>query len=475
MAGNRIQCAHAPCSWVSSNAVRPSYYSLTQKRRAVRFLQLLFPFLLMAATSSLEGQAQQKDSISNTKRILLRRSVTSDVAFDGAFLVDAIEERLSAPPVNAVASFVSGPSLSVQEDLRTTLKSNGRALNGANSQSPWKLNPAAFDLIIELDHYYYERAKSIPGEALNLSVTEKWTAYESRNASTAKSWQCEYEVSGPEAKSVLSAEIASPVAERAVYRIVGERTRIFADLSRHFLPSEADRQISAAIKFLEEGLIGNGQRNAISALGALGELARSAGPRLQQLFNDANTETRVHAAISYAKVNPTDLRSAIDVLAVGIEDPKARWSAARGLRELGTAAAPAVPAISRTLAKGDWSDHDDTISKLVDSLIEIGRPAKPALEEHLKSGRAVRRLYVAEALIRIGNPAVELVLPPLIETIRELESSIVNDSRLVLAIELVGSLGPSARHALPSLNAATKHPFARNAARAAIRRVKSKE
>jgi len=197
--------------------------------------------------------------------------------------------------------------------------------------------------------------------------------------------------------------------------------------------------VASLIAALEARPVGGAHRNRISS--ALGAIGGPAVPELARLLSDPRAGVRTDAAralcgalwtvglridappVAEAVKALTDAGEyvrACNVAALGGAAPlsgdviravaarlndrdlQVRWQAASALERLGSAAAPAVPALVEALPRGCKHVH----SGIIDALASIGRAAVPALVQVLGSESELLCVDAAQALGRMGETAL---------------------------------------------------------------------
>lgn len=156
-----------------------------------------------------------------------------------------------------------------------------------------------------------------------------------------------------------------------------------------------------------------------SRLGSAAEVA--AGP-LGELLDDADPQTRGHAAVALAR--PRDPR-AIPVLIALLDPGEGRLfsKVAHALGEYGAAASVAVPALLAVLDRPAPRDAMLAHNRPIQVAIALGRigpaagPAVPALIALMKSHAPTCRA-VAKSLGQIGDPAARAAIPHLKKLLR---------------------------------------------------------
>lgn len=248
---------------------------------------------------------------------------------------------------------------------------------------------------------------------------------------------------------------------------------------------------SAAVPALVEAL--KDRDAAVRAAAAdvllrLGEEARKAVPALRQALKDAEAGVRVAAARALWLLEGDD-REVLPVLAGGLAaaKPAVRLQAAHGLGLLGPKARAAAPALVEQLKKDEalvalaaamaLASIDPTIKGAGPHLLAAFRSRDPyafVLVVDAYEGWP-GMVAVGDALRRYGP----VVVPHLVKALKEQaqEPLLPQERRLPSArartAELLGTIGPAARDAVPALVAALKEddPLLRAAAGRALRRI----
>jgi HEAT repeat protein len=188
----------------------------------------------------------------------------------------------------------------------------------------------------------------------------------------------------------------------------------------------------------------NVRQAAEQALGQFGPTAGSAVPALTSAMKRAHGWHRVRAADALCRIDQSN-KEAIAVLIDGLWEPEitVRHEAIRVLGRLGPKARAAVPGLTELLESGESSSRFEAAVAL--SQIGVDDKQLPpfflaVIRDPLHNGRS----RALEALARIhapADPVLSAVLPVLEE-----ESPL-----RIAAIEVLASLGPSGKRALPAL------------------------
>jgi WD40 repeat protein/HEAT repeat protein/tRNA A-37 threonylcarbamoyl transferase component Bud32 len=184
------------------------------------------------------------------------------------------------------------------------------------------------------------------------------------------------------------------------------------------------------------------------------------------LADPQSWRVRVEAAMTVATWVADDKES-VEVLTAALTggDDWTQYLATNYLSRLGPRAAPAVPALAKTVEKGKYQSHFiDRTWRAVDALSRIGPaalPAAPALLAKLGDDESNPHWYtiatnyvsprenrIAYALARMGPD----VVPQLLKVFREDKDA----HRRRAAVLALGFLGPKAKAALAELEAAAK-------------------
>jgi HEAT repeat protein len=165
------------------------------------------------------------------------------------------------------------------------------------------------------------------------------------------------------------------------------------------------------------------RREAISALGTIGDNAREAVPALAKiLVEDPDPGARIEAGLALTKMDSAT--EAVPELAQALvedEEPLVRMNAARALLRLGEEAKPAVPELIKALKDKANDTNANAFHATIQEVVAVAlgkatagtNEGVPALTEALKAARTIPgRKALARALGDVG-PAAQAAVPPL--------------------------------------------------------------
>ena len=207
------------------------------------------------------------------------------------------------------------------------------------------------------------------------------------------------------------------------------------------------------VGYWAEQLVSKDAKVRATAVAALAELGRRAGPAVSALIdvleNDPNKTTRRSAVTVLGRIGP-GAKAAVPALIKVLEqgDYHIQSAAARSLGEIGPDAKAAVPALTRALD----SKITSVTYNAAHALGAIGpgaKEAEAALLTHMSSVTPYIRATAAEALWRIDRHPD--AIPALIRHLQDPKTTDPGE-----AAETLGRLGPDAKAAVPALVAALK-------------------
>lgn len=186
---------------------------------------------------------------------------------------------------------------------------------------------------------------------------------------------------------------------------------------------------------------------AASALTAEGVDTKAAIDGLHEVLHDtAHADVRTSAVLIISALGPERAGALLSYLCELLDDPspKVRAAAVEAIGQLGAAAVPEIPAISRMLR----DSAADVRQAVLQALVNLGagsRTLVPAARAALSDSSSTVRASAADALRSLGSTAAPAV--------GDLSASLGDpDERVVRgAIVALGAIGPAARSALPSL------------------------
>ncbi|MHC4137380.1 MAG: HEAT repeat domain-containing protein [Planctomycetota bacterium] len=191
---------------------------------------------------------------------------------------------------------------------------------------------------------------------------------------------------------------------------------------------------------------------AADALTALGPGAAPAAPDLMALLTDRDLRVRFSALVTLraigaaAKVEAKAIR---DCLRDSSKD--VRISAALALAAVAPTDPSVLPALLSVLEYPFTTICDEAVSAL-HKLGPAARAAIPQLRKLTKKESVITRLYAAKALWRVTGDPKE-ALPTLLAVLNSVEPVDRLDSpfQLLLAVDILGEMGPAAGQAAPRL------------------------
>lgn len=210
-------------------------------------------------------------------------------------------------------------------------------------------------------------------------------------------------------------------------------------------------------------------REAMSALEKMDAPPKEALPTLVKLAKDSKFETRTEAFKLLGKMGDTAVPAMKDLFKSA--DPIDRATLIKSVVRLGPAAKPLLPELQAHMTAAPWWDNDadlfaifkacgpDGAAGLTSVLKSLHDPKSPHF--NLADERARTLLPV---IGQFGAQAKDAT-PVLMEFLKERETL-----RLVV-LETLGDIGPSAKEAIPAVQALMSDPRASNAARAALKRM----
>ncbi|MCP5522756.1 MAG: HEAT repeat domain-containing protein [Verrucomicrobiales bacterium] len=188
---------------------------------------------------------------------------------------------------------------------------------------------------------------------------------------------------------------------------------------------------------------------------------------LADLMEHPSAEVRAMAAARHWQL-AHDAGRVLPVFTNVLQEPRVIWMAASGLRAMGPAAEPAIPALLEAVPREPVHRPDRTPATSAMALAAIGPAALPGLRQLLDHPELNVRLSAAHALRQFGPAAADAV-PGLIRLLEE-----PSDEAKTLAGDTLGIIGPAARRALPRLETLEQHSrgYPQAAAAEAIRRIR---
>jgi len=199
------------------------------------------------------------------------------------------------------------------------------------------------------------------------------------------------------------------------------------------------------------------RRSALDALGGIGPGAKDAEPILIEMFRKPGNDDRCFIPLVLGKIGTADpLVMPTIIRALRDGDYNTRRFAAMGIAEMGAQASDAIPALVE-IARNK-REIPDVRTSAADALGKIGKAAAeaalPALSDAVKTEKdnGEFRAHSIKALA-ILDPQAAIILPTL--------ESVLDDPTIVVqmqAIETLGNLGASAKHATSVLGDIVSNP-----------------
>jgi hypothetical protein len=183
--------------------------------------------------------------------------------------------------------------------------------------------------------------------------------------------------------------------------------------------------------------------------------------------NTASSDDRADAIrrVGSRDASAADLKSLIDALSAPGEE--VREAAAWSLTQAGTAAAPAVPALTRAMGDADPIVRGLAALALRDAGSTAAAPALDTLIAHLSDADENVRMMSAQAIAIHGPRAA----PAIAALIAIAQTPGQHPHVLRSVADALGLIGAAAREALPALRELQKIPRVRWAADLAIKRI----
>ena len=233
--------------------------------------------------------------------------------------------------------------------------------------------------------------------------------------------------------------------------------------------ADAKSAVPRLIEIVQSDPIMSVRGEAAKALGNIGAAAASSVPALIVFVKDKQGGLeRAYAATALGNIGVQPEESVATLIEIVKQDdqPVVRQLSARALGGFGAKATSAVPVLIEAIKTGDKDLRDAAC----DALAHIPATSRdvPALTSLLSDETNSARLAAARALVGVGSEAAGAV-PQLIKLLNDNSDEQVQ----VAAIKVLGSLGKSAKPALPSLRVAAKQPATKEEAERAISEIRA--
>lgn len=202
---------------------------------------------------------------------------------------------------------------------------------------------------------------------------------------------------------------------------------------------------------------------ALRALGNIGPEARSAVPRIEELWPLDGKTVLPTVAVALCRIDPHHpALKALIAQAADRTDPFQASAAIGALGEIGSSAKAAVPVLLKALAEPALALPAAQALYRIDP---ANKETVPLLLKYLAADDLTAAMWLAK-----WDPPQEAGIASLAKVVESHESEVIR----VWAMSLLYDLGPRARSAIPSLEAATGHsnPVVRDAARSTLRKVR---
>ncbi|MBP60684.1 MAG: hypothetical protein CMJ62_04080 [Planctomycetaceae bacterium] len=184
-------------------------------------------------------------------------------------------------------------------------------------------------------------------------------------------------------------------------------------------------------------------RHSMYALGELGPHAKESVPTLVKSLYDEDPQMRSAAAQAVGRMGSI-AQEAVPSLNERLQDKDARvrLSTVIALGNIGPAAHRAVPALIETALQ---DANFQVRGRGASALVQIGRPAVPAVGRELEPTDPHVRRWATRVLGQMGPVALEAV-PALIESLEDVDKRVCSSAAYAL-----GRIGPAAGQAVPRL------------------------
>jgi len=264
-------------------------------------------------------------------------------------------------------------------------------------------------------------------------------------------------------------ELRRQATERLVERIMDKDPYVRAAAARGLAALPPAPEITLPV--WEKALKNADETTAHYALDALAGLGPAALPRLMEALKHKQLRAQVLYVLGQLGPKAAPATAALSKL-VTDADAHVAAEAALTLGKIGPAAASSVPALLAALDQEDCPNAH----AIVFALGQIGPaagPAVPMLTKLLQGPDQSLAATSAWALVQIQPKSPEIVAKAVAAIVASLADPLPETR--VASIEALGSLGPSAKGAIPALEKATKDgdESVRAAAAAAIARIRT--
>jgi HEAT repeat protein len=187
--------------------------------------------------------------------------------------------------------------------------------------------------------------------------------------------------------------------------------------------------------------------SALTALSRLGPAAKPAIPTVIEMLKDRQQGLRLHCAMVLSNLGPT-AKPAVPALIEMLNDKDTCFAAARALLKIDPESAKsAIPILERMARESDQLHAVGSIRVLYEIDRKAARKFAPALMDWVKNGR---RIDAARLLILIEPGSGPAVVP----TVIEIFSTDASPGTRTVAADILKTLGPKARAAVPALSRA---------------------
>lgn len=190
---------------------------------------------------------------------------------------------------------------------------------------------------------------------------------------------------------------------------------------------------------------------AAYVLGKIGPEAQSASDKLKQHVDAEDPIMQTVALWALARVNPNEkewFRRAVPLLVERLTDNRqnVREAAVQALMDLNPPPGSLIPQLKKVLDQA----NAETVSRALDALATLGKPAVPRLIAAMEHDEV--RMRAAMILGRIG-PEAEEAIPALTEALKDPRSEVRRE-----AVFALGAIGPAAAPAVPQITELLQDP-----------------